>query len=135
MKKNALLNLWIVVMLLVPAGVFAAETAGKEAVVSKDNASASTKSSQDGKTQKNDHDAFNEKSIVVHVVRAEPVATVSGAEKKEAHAVPAKEEAVSKKTSSKSSSEKKDVETPVKTETVSELNTEEMQKRWKNFVL
>ncbi len=133
MKKNALLNLWIVVMLLVPAGVFAAETAGKEAVVSKDNASASTKSSQDGKTQKNDHDAFNEKSIVVHVVRAEPVATVSGAEKKEAHAVPAKEEAVSKKTSSKSSSEKKDVETPVKTETVSELNTEEMQKRWKTL--
>jgi len=94
--------------------------------------SESPKSASGATAQKKDHDAFNEKNMVVSQARPQPVATVSGADKKKAATGATKSEAASyKKAVSKVVAEKKSVETPAITEPVSLRNPEEMQKRWK----
>jgi lipoprotein-anchoring transpeptidase ErfK/SrfK len=131
MKKNTFLIFFIVATLLATAGGFAAGAADQDTAVSGVSASKSPKSSSGGELQKTGHDAFNEKDRVVDETRSGPVATVSGAEKNEVLAVAVKAEVTPRKVPSRESSGKKAVETSVKKETVSELNTEGMQKRWK----
>ena len=133
MKKNILLSLVITAVFIVPACSFAAEEAGQDASVAVVSTPKSSKSSPDGKLQKTDHDAFNEKNMVVAKTKTEPVATVAGTEKKERPATAVKTEATPKKAVSKSEAEKKAVETPAKTETVPDLSTDEMKKRWKGL--
>ena len=131
MIKNILLKTLIVAIFLAPMMAYGAETPVKEAVDHEARVTESPKSAPGGALQKNDHDAFNEKHMVVPESRPEPVATVSGAEKKKSQAAAVKKENDVWKTSSNVPSRKKAPDVSAKTETVSKLNTDEMQKRWK----
>lgn len=124
------LNVLLAVFLLAPMAAFAVEASVEKAGDLVVSAPEPQKNSVISDFPQTDHDAFNERAVLVNEVSPEPVATVAGVEKKEATALSVKTEPA-KKTSPKGSSEKKEAETSDGSGTAAKFETKEMEKRWK----